>query len=136
MRNLWWWAYTEIQAPCEVLRELWEYKTDLEAVTQILNALRADARHVTMQPMTTARVDAELADKLFKTLFEAYERPQHKQFKLIGTAACGGVWDNRMTEIYFRAESFLNAHLNSEEMAVVVEFYERITTERKKAREH
>ena len=82
-----------------------------------------------MRATTTSQLDADLADKWSSALFEFYASPQHELIKLIGAYACGGVWDNRMSEMYVRAESFANAYLHSEEIAVIVEVYERITIE-------
>ena len=129
MRNLWWWTCTEMQTPCEVLRELWEHEADLEAVAQILNALWADARHVTMQPMTTSHLDTSLADEWSSAWREFHASPQHKLIQLIGGYAVGGIWDNNMSVMYFRVASTVNANLNSDDRVVVRELYARITTE-------
>ena len=79
--------------------------------------------------MTTSQLDTSLADEWSSAWREFHASPQHELIQLIGSYAVGGIWDNNMSEMYFRAASVVNANLNRDEIVAVRELYGRITTE-------
>ena len=65
MKNLWRWAKSEIAAPFEGVRELWQQMHTLQDAVSCIDAMWARAPIVTVEEMATAEVDAQLRGRRF-----------------------------------------------------------------------
>ena len=59
----------------------------------------ARAPLLTKEPITTSEIDERLTQEWATALIAFHASPQYKLIKLIGTSACGGVWDAKMSEV-------------------------------------
>ena len=128
VHKLWRWAELEIKAPFDKIHKLWHSDPTLHGTMEVLERKWAEAPFLTVNSMTTAKVDAEIFAKCSRALQEFYKTDQHKLIELIGRSVCRGVWNNKMSEMCFQAGNALHATFRSEETAVVEELYDRITT--------
>ena len=82
---------------------------------------------LTKEPIATNQIEDRLTEEWANAFIAFHVSPPYKLVQLIGAAACGGVWDGKMSEVCYRAASFGGNCLNEEELAVVTELYERMT---------